>query len=86
MTELWSALKIGDKVRFIRLPEGWMHDETRVVYEALIATGAVLAVDQVDEFGHPWTEPFDVNVAGQVTCDSGIGHTLAIIDDTWEWV
>jgi hypothetical protein len=81
-----QTLKIGDKVRCVSLPEGWMHDETRVVYEALIHTGVVLIVDQMDAFGHPWTEPFDVREDGQVTTESGIGHTLALNDESWELV
>ena len=86
MTELWQSLQIGDRVRFFRLPEGWMHDETRAAYELLIATGAVLAVEEIDNFGHPWTESFEIAVTGTITTGSGIGHTLALNDESWERV
>lgn len=81
-----QTLKIGDKVRCVSLPGGWMHDETRVVYVALIRTGFILTVDQIDEFGYPWTEPFDLDEAGHITTESGIGHTLVLNDESWERV
>lgn len=86
MTELWQTLKIGDRVRSVSMPEDLLPDETAEVFAILVRTGAVLAVDQIDEFGHPWTERFDIDEAGQVTCDLGIGHTVAIIDEAWELV
>lgn len=86
MTELWQTLKVGDRVRCVSLPEDQLPDETAEVFAILVRTGAVLAVEDIDEFGHPWTERFDIDEAGQVTFDSGIGHTLAIIDETWERV
>jgi hypothetical protein len=86
MTELWQDLKIGDRVRFVRLPEGITDKETRAVYEALIAAGAVLLIDEVDDFGHPWTEPFEIDATGTITTGSGIGHALALNDESWERV
>ena len=86
MSEPWRNLQIGDRVRFVRLREGWMHEETRVVYEALIATGIVLTVEEIDNFGHPWTESFEIAVTGTITTGSGIGHTLALNDESWERV
>ncbi len=86
MTELWRTLQIGDRVRFLRLPEGVTNEETCAVYEALIATGAILAVEEIDNFGHPWTESFEIDATGTITTGSGIGHTLALNDESWEIV
>ena len=48
MTELWRSLKIGDRVRFVCLPESVTDKETCAVYEALIDMGTVLAVEEQD--------------------------------------
>lgn len=86
MIEPWHTLKIGDQVRFLRLPEGVTNEDTSAVYEALIATGAVLLIEEIDDFGHPWTESFEIAATGAITTGSGIGHALALNDESWELI
>ena len=86
MNALWQTLKIGDRVCCVSMPEDQLPDETAEVFAILVRTGAVLAVEEIDEFGHPWTVSFEIDATGTITTGSGMGHTLAIIDEAWERV
>lgn len=91
-SEPWRDLRVGDRVRIVRVPSyfstpsNYYDEETLAVYRSLVAAGAVLTIAEIDEFGHPWTEPFDIADDGRITTESGIGHTLALNDDSWERV
>lgn len=67
-----------------RKPGYRVDPDTVAVYQSLVDADAVLAIDSVDEYGHPWTEPFEIGGAGQITVTDGMGHTLALNDDSWE--
>lgn len=87
MDERWRELRVGQRVRFVQMPgpEFRITDpETLAVYRALVDAAAVVAVEEIDDYGKPWTEPFDIEEDGRVHVTSGIGHTLALDDDSWE--
>ena len=54
------------------------------MYRALVAAGTVLAIEQIDSSGNPWTGSFEIDADGQVTTGTGTGHSLALNDDSWE--
>jgi len=54
------SLKVGDRVRFVSLPEEWSHPEFHVPREDLIFMNSMIQrtwpsrVSEIDEFGYPW--------------------------------
>lgn len=89
MDRNWERLRVGQRVRFVRMPGPeylYTDVEMLAVYRALVDARAVLAVEEIDDYGKPWTEPFDIEEDGRVHCTSGIGHRLALDDDSWELV
>jgi hypothetical protein len=86
MDEAWRDLRVGDRVRIVRLPGQtipgyYLHEETRQLYEHLIAEGTVLTVYEIDGDGLPWIEyPFKDEEG-----ETGY-HFLAINEDSWELV
>jgi len=90
--ESWRNLRIGDRVRIVRLPSDSLNpelhfdEETRAVFLQLIAANAILTIRDLDEFGHPWTCSFNFDPDGTVNDGDGIGHSLALNDDSWEFV
>jgi len=55
-------LRVGDRVRFVRLPDEWsrpnywVHDESVEFMMVLIERGRSSRVCKVDEDGYPWIE------------------------------
>jgi hypothetical protein len=90
ITEPWRNLRIGDRVRIVRLPSGidqpgyTFHPSTRWLYERLIASGKTFRIREIDESGSP---RIHIRIRrmriyrkrGQVE-----HHTLALRDDSWE--
>ena len=83
--EPWQTLRVGDRVRIVRLPyyadmpDRSFHPETRRLYKRLIARRRSLRVYEVDEeYGLPW-------IACRFRMANGRWeyHTLAINDDSW---
>ncbi len=60
MSQLWHALKVGDKVKVGEWPqelrEETLHEETRELYRWLIETNSILTVVKMDECGLPLGE------------------------------
>ena len=62
MREPWSGFKVGDRVRFVRMPSGIdapgysFAPETRRLYERLIVRGRPARVYRVDGDGLPWIQ------------------------------
>ena len=87
MDNRWQGLRVGDRIRIVRTPIeflGSRHmaaDETRELYELLIACGAVLVVEEICEYNLPW-------VGYEQTLEDGsiAFHSLAVNDDSWELV
>jgi hypothetical protein len=82
----WQSLRIGDRVRYIRIPGQsvpgyYMHEDTRRLFERLIEERVVITIASIDDFGTPWARCF-VDEA-----DASF-EELAIVDadDTWELV
>jgi hypothetical protein len=84
MDEAWRELRVGDRVRIIRMP--WDADapgyffapETRRLYRKLIARNRPSRVFQIDEYGLPW-------ISCRFRRKNGTWevHWLAINDDSW---
>jgi hypothetical protein len=85
--EAWRKLKVGDRVRIVRIPSFFSDPNCHVpdaqevlgLYHTLIDLGIVLEIDEIDELGHPW-------ISYDLTNDDGEGdcHGLALDDDSWE--
>lgn len=64
MDDLWRTLRIGDRVRIAHMPQDFagapdtyrLHDETRELYEHLIAENAILTVTEIDDWDAPWID------------------------------
>jgi hypothetical protein len=84
MDDAWRRLRIGDRIRVVRLP--WDADapgyffasETRRLYRKLIARGRPLRIFQIDEHGLPW-----VACRFRRRDGSWEHHWLAVNDDSW---
>jgi hypothetical protein len=84
MNEEWRSLKIGGRIRIVRLPSPESMDgyvlpaNTRRFYKRLIALKKRLTVYEIDRDGLPW-----------IQCqlrrrDGGLAiHFLAVNDDSW---
>jgi hypothetical protein len=84
MKEPWRGLRIGDRVRIIRMPSDAstpgvsFFPETRRLYRKLIARSRPVRVFQIDEYGHPW-----VQCRFRLKDGRWEHHWLAIHDDSW---
>ena len=84
MSDAWKELRVGDCVRFVRMP--WDADaagyffapETRRLYKKLIARGGPARVFRIDEYGLPW-----IQCRFQRRNGTWEHHWLAINDDSW---
>lgn len=80
----WKPLRVGDRVRFVRVPTfqgvvgGGLMPETLRLYKRLIRRGRPSRVFQIDENGLPW-------IRCQFRRKNGgwEHHWLAINDDSW---
>ncbi len=76
---LWRELRVGDHIRFVHMPtefagpDYFLHEETRSLYERLIASGELLTVTKVDDDGLPWIDCRNLADDGQPEF-----HTLAV--------
>jgi hypothetical protein len=83
----YKALKVGDKIRFVRLPtldrEQYEHtgdDFTVRVIQKLISEAVVCSIGRIDEYGYPWFDYEMVAEDGETE-----HHSLAVMDDeSWE--
>jgi hypothetical protein len=84
MADDWRDLKVGDRVRIVRLPSGADSPgytfplETRLVYRQLIARGRAVRVYRVDDNGLPWIRCRFKRKRG-----GWEHHFLALNDDSW---
>jgi hypothetical protein len=82
--ERWRELKVGDRVRIIRLPSGvnapgyTFHRETRQLYLRLIARGRAVRIREVDGSSVPW-----IHVRFPMVRGGWEYHYLALNDDSW---
>ena len=86
MSDSWRKLKLGDRVRIVRIPSdfslpGYYVDaETVALYEHLISEGSILTIDEIDDRGLPRIEFCWKKHNGDEF------HGLALNDDSWELV
>jgi hypothetical protein len=86
MYEPRRNLLVGDRIRIVRIPGAdvqgyYLHEDTRRLYERLIAKRTALRVYKIDKEGLPWIRCRFKNEAGE--CEY---HFLAVNDDSWELV
>jgi len=81
--EPWENLRVGDCVRFVRLPTfqgvpgGGLLPETLRLYKMLIARGRHSRVFRIDEYGLPW-----IGCRFRRNNGKWESHWLAINDDS----
>ncbi len=86
MTDDWRQLRVGDRVRIIRMPTDfsrpgyYVHENTVALYQHLIDEGCIVVVTEIDDQGLPRIE-FEWE-----TAEGTEYHGLAINDDSWERV
>ena len=84
MREMWRDLRVGDRIRIVRLPSGVdrpgyvFHPCTRRLYKKLIARRRPLRVYEIDEWGLPW-----IACRFRKEDDTWEHHFLAVNDDSW---
>lgn len=84
VSEPWRKLRVGDRIRIVRLPSGvdapgyQFPACTRRLYERLIERGRPLRISWIDEWKHPWIEC-------QFKHSDGVWHShiLSVDDDSW---
>jgi hypothetical protein len=92
MPERWRQLRVGDRVRLLRVPESDLRQRERELrdgvempgwtadtLERILATDPVVTIFEIAEYGAPW---FEYELAA---ADGSIEyHSLAITeDDSW---
>ena len=73
-------LKIGDRIRLLRVPKGETSRWTKATIEAILRQDLVVVIDRIDEYGQPWVSYDLIRSNGRVA-----EHTIAIMDDD-SWV
>ncbi len=84
MTESWRDLRVGDRIRIVRLPTEWnrkgyyVPPSTRRLYLQLIRRRRSVRVNRIDESALPW-------IACKFRSKDGSWqhHFLAVNDDSW---
>lgn len=82
--ETWRDLRVGDRVRIVRLPSDWNRPDwhvdlsTRQLYRKLIARKRSVRVYRVDELGQPW-----IQGRRRLRVGGWMYWSLAIADDSW---
>lgn len=93
MGDSWRNLRVGNRVRLLRVPESDLRQRERELrngaemagwtadtLERILALDPIVTIDEVDEYGAPW---FHVELAA--ADGSTEYHALAITEDeSWE--
>ncbi|MCA9074914.1 MAG: hypothetical protein KDA93_07775 [Planctomycetaceae bacterium] len=83
-SEAWRDLKVGDRIRIVRMPSDadksgyFFAEETRELYEKLIARGNAQRIYEIDEWGLPW-----IDCRFKLPDGQWEHHLLAVNDDSW---
>lgn len=75
----WRDLKVGDRVRFLQIPQGSLPEETLQLYTTLVTQRLEVSVHEIDQWGHPVIEYCANDRPGEQDY-----HWLSI-DDTDHW-
>ncbi len=78
MPELWRDLQVGDRIRITQMPSEFsspgyfLHEDTRKLYEHLVAEQAILTVETIDSTNRP--------LIGYIWIQDGVEefHALAV--------
>jgi len=86
MNERWRKLRVGDRIRIVRMPSETSMDgyklprDTRRLYKLLIARKKVLHIHEIDKrWKLPWVWCRLRQKNGRLE-----QHLLAVNDDSWE--
>jgi hypothetical protein len=84
MKELWRKLRVGDRIRIVRMPS-YANEagitflpETRRLYNKLITRRRSLRVFRIDENGLPW-----IKCRFRLRNGRWEHHWLVVNDDSW---
>lgn len=87
MSENWRTLKVGDRIRIVRLPSAAsmsvanghvLPADTRRFYKRLMALKKRLTISEIDGDGRPWIQCTLRRKGGGLDY-----HFLAVDDDSW---
>ena len=84
MSDSWRSLRIGDRIRIIRLPTAWDQPGyivplcTRRLYKRLIQRARPLRVSEIDAWGLPY-----IRCRFKMENGAWEHHFLAVNDDSW---
>ena len=84
MSESWQHLRVGDRIRIVRMPSGvdapgYVFPRcTRRLYRKLIARGRSVRICEIDDWGLPWIDCRFRRKNGKWEF-----HYLAVNDDSW---
>ena len=84
MTEPWQSLRVGDRIRIVRMPSGvdapgYVFPAcTRRLYERLIERGRPVRIFEITENGLPW-----IQCRFKMPDGNWEWHYLAVNDDSW---
>jgi hypothetical protein len=84
MNEAWRNLRVGDRIRMVRLPSAWQQPGyqvprcTRRLYRRLIERRRPVRVYRIDEGGLPW-----IRCRFRQADGAWEHHFLAVNDDSW---
>ena len=79
--EPWRDLRVGDRIRVVRMPTGSMQEDTLALYRHLLEEGTVLTISRIGDPDLPWIEYMWNQEDG-----GDHHHYLAMICDSWERV
>jgi hypothetical protein len=85
MNQPWRKLRVGDRIRIIRLPTEWnivpgyhVPPCTRRLYKRLITRRRPVRISEIDEWGLPW-----IHCKFRRPNGGWEYHFLAVNDDSW---
>ena len=84
MDEPWRSLKVGDRIRLVRMPSEfalpgyYLHPDTRQAYQTLIDRRRPVRIAKIDEWGIPW-----INFQIRLPNGSWECHSLDFNHDGW---
>ena len=84
MTDDWRNLRVGDRIRIVRMPSDfskpgyYVHPSTRRLYKKLIARRRSVRVYEIDEYGGPW-----ISCRFRDRNGDWEYHALCVDDDSW---
>ncbi|MBE8967749.1 hypothetical protein [Nostoc sp.] len=82
INQSWRDLRVGDRICILQFRQRQMLEDTKQLYQRLIAERAILTISEINQWGYPVIYYSFQNEQGE-----GEAHSLAIDEyDIWEKV